>query len=246
MNRAYISAFAALAGSIIGGLTSLATSWLAQRTQVSAEELIRNRRRREELYGRFIDEASRLYIDALGRDEAQASEQARELVKIYSVVSQMRFLSSRRVIQAADNIVRKIVDTYAAPKKTFPELREMLHEDAIDPLREFSEACRASSKPLVQHLTDLYDRHGTSPDRPRTRQRLCAQWSHIGIIVVIDRGWHRARHRLREVHGFVGWRRPSFQSPPTAMDPFDAQERTEAFWHQWRDRCPDITVRGIM
>jgi hypothetical protein len=29
MNPAYISALAALAGSIIGGLTSLATSWLA-------------------------------------------------------------------------------------------------------------------------------------------------------------------------------------------------------------------------
>jgi hypothetical protein len=142
MNPAYISAVAALAGSIIGGLTSLVTSWLTQRTQARAGELTRNRRRREKLYERFIDEASRLYIDALGRDEAQASEQVAELVKIYSVVSQMRFLSSRRVIQAAENIARKIVDTYAAPKKTFPELREMLHQNAIDPLREFSEACR--------------------------------------------------------------------------------------------------------
>jgi hypothetical protein len=142
MNPAYISAVAALAGSIIGGLTSLVTSWLTQRTQARAGELTRNRRRREKLYARFIDEASRLYIDALGRDEAQASEQVAELVKIYSVVSQMRVLSSRRVIQAAENIGRKIVDTYAAPKKTFPELREMLHQNAIDPLREFSEACR--------------------------------------------------------------------------------------------------------
>jgi hypothetical protein len=142
MNPAYISAVAALAGSIIGGLTSLVTSWLTQRTQARAGELTRNRRRREKLYERFIDEASRLYIDALGRDEAQASEQVVELVKIYSVVSQMRFLSSRRVIQAAENIARKIVDTYAEPKKTFPELREMLHQNAIDPLREFSEACR--------------------------------------------------------------------------------------------------------
>ena len=33
MNPAYISALAALAGSIIGGLTSLATSWISQRSQ---------------------------------------------------------------------------------------------------------------------------------------------------------------------------------------------------------------------
>jgi hypothetical protein len=148
MNPAYTSAIAVLAGSIIGGLTSLATSWLTQRTQARAGELTRDRRRREELYGRFIDEASRLYNNALVCDEAQASAQAADLVKIYSVVSQMRVRSSRRVIQAAENIVRKIVDTYAAPRKTFPELREMLHRDAIDPLREFSEACRAEFEAL--------------------------------------------------------------------------------------------------
>ncbi len=33
---------------------------------------------------------------------------------------------------------------------------------------------------------------------------------------------------------------PSFQSPPPAIDPFDALERTEAFWRQWSDRCPDV------
>jgi hypothetical protein len=142
MNPAYISALAALAGSIIGGLTSLATSWLTQRTQARAREVTRDRRRREELYGKFIDEASQLYINALARDEAQAAEQAADLVKIYSVISLMRVLSSRRVIQAAENIGRKIVDTYGAPKKTFQELREMVHHDAVDPLREFSEACR--------------------------------------------------------------------------------------------------------
>jgi GH15 family glucan-1,4-alpha-glucosidase len=32
----------------------------------------------------------------------------------------------------------------------------------------------------------------------------------------------------------------SFQSPPPAIDPFDALARTEAFWRQWSDRCPDV------
>jgi hypothetical protein len=47
MDPAYIGAFSALAGSIIGGLTSLATSWLTQSTQARAEELRRNRSRRD-------------------------------------------------------------------------------------------------------------------------------------------------------------------------------------------------------
>jgi GH15 family glucan-1,4-alpha-glucosidase len=32
----------------------------------------------------------------------------------------------------------------------------------------------------------------------------------------------------------------SFEGPPPAIDPFDALVRTEAFWRQWSDRCPDV------
>lgn len=32
----------------------------------------------------------------------------------------------------------------------------------------------------------------------------------------------------------------SFQSPPPAIDPFDALERTSAFWREWSGRCPDV------
>ena len=32
----------------------------------------------------------------------------------------------------------------------------------------------------------------------------------------------------------------SFQDPPPAIDPFDALARSEAFWRQWSDRCPDV------
>jgi GH15 family glucan-1,4-alpha-glucosidase len=33
---------------------------------------------------------------------------------------------------------------------------------------------------------------------------------------------------------------PSFQDPPPAIDGFDALTRTEAFWREWSDRCPDV------
>jgi GH15 family glucan-1,4-alpha-glucosidase len=32
----------------------------------------------------------------------------------------------------------------------------------------------------------------------------------------------------------------SFQSPPATIDWFDALARTETFWRQWSDRCPDV------
>src|SRR5262245_36446613 len=33
---------------------------------------------------------------------------------------------------------------------------------------------------------------------------------------------------------------PSFEDSPAAIDPFNALERTEAFWRQWSDRCADV------
>ena len=42
----------------------------------------------------------------------------------------------------ADRMLKKIVDTYLERNKTFPGLRQMADSGLIDPLREFSEACR--------------------------------------------------------------------------------------------------------
>lgn len=73
MDSAYFSAFAALAGSIIGGLTSLSTTWLTQHSQLDAQRSARNLERRETLYRDFIDEAARLYVDAFEHDKTQLS-----------------------------------------------------------------------------------------------------------------------------------------------------------------------------
>jgi len=54
----------------------------------------------------------------------------------------MRILSSSTTVQNADKVARMIVNTYLAPNKTFPELRDMVNSSAIDPLRDFSEASR--------------------------------------------------------------------------------------------------------
>ena len=55
----------------------------------------------------------------------------------------MRLTSSDEVIRIAERVVRQVIDAYAAPDQTFDELRERAgSEEGIDPLRDFSEACR--------------------------------------------------------------------------------------------------------
>ena len=73
MDAAYFSGLAALAGSVIGGLTSLGASWLTQRSQLGAQRSARNLERRETLYKDFINEASRLYADAFEHDHTELS-----------------------------------------------------------------------------------------------------------------------------------------------------------------------------
>ena len=138
MDSASISAFAALGGALIGGLTSFAASWVTQQTQVRAQRLTHKLTRREELYKDFIEEASKLYADSLIHDKPDVSQ----LIRLYAMLSMMRALSPSTIVENADKVARMIVNTYLAPNKTFPELRDMVNSGAMDPLRDFSEACR--------------------------------------------------------------------------------------------------------
>jgi hypothetical protein len=139
-----VTALAALAGAAIGGLTSVLASWLSQRAQARMAQLAHYQLRRQELYKEFIEQASTLYIHALQNDKPDVSG----LMALYAEISRMRVLSSARVIDSADQIVKRIVNAYLEPNKTFPELREMTNSGLIDPLRNFSEACRAEAERL--------------------------------------------------------------------------------------------------
>lgn len=138
MNAAYLPAIAALAGSAVGGVTSLASAWFTQQRQDRAERLSRDKRARQRLYRQFIDEASKLYADALAHDATEFAA----LVSVYALISRMRVVSSSAVVEQAELVVRVIMDAYFAPNKTFPELRALIDSHAMDPLRAFSEQCR--------------------------------------------------------------------------------------------------------
>lgn len=147
MNASIISALAALVGATIGGLTSFLTSWLTQRTQVRAQWIAQDKQRREELYKEFIEEASRCYIDAIQHDGADMAA----LVGLYAKIGRLRVLSSSGIVECAEQIGRKILDTYLEPDKSFVELREMVKTGSFDLLREFSEACRLELLSLRAH-----------------------------------------------------------------------------------------------
>ena len=113
MNPAYFSAFAALAGSVIGGLTTFAAAWVTQRQQANVQWLLQEKTRRQELYQQFIEEASKAYVDALMHDQAAISP----LASLYASVNKMRVVSTVGVTERADKLVRMIVEIYFLPTR---------------------------------------------------------------------------------------------------------------------------------
>ena len=141
MDASVLSALAALTGAATGGLTSLMATWLAQRTQTRAQWLGQDALRRQDLYKEFIEQAARCYVHALQHEEKEADIPG--LVALYAKIDRMRILSSPKIVDIADHIARKIINTYLEPDKSFLELREMINSGSVDLIREFSLAARA-------------------------------------------------------------------------------------------------------
>ena len=137
MDASIISALSALTGAAVGGLTSGITNWMNHRSQLRAQLLNHERNRRQILYKDFIEEASKCYIDALQHNEADVPG----LVGLYAKLNRMRILSSTLVVDNAEKVARKILDTYLEPDRNLFELREMAIGGNIDLLRAFSSAC---------------------------------------------------------------------------------------------------------
>lgn len=143
MNDAYFSAFAALGGSIIGSLSGIVTTWLTLHAQERARRFGQTISRREALYGEFIDEASKLYSEALG----QRLDDPAKFIRLYALVSKLRLFGSDKVIMKAEEVMGRILELYEAPKRDFHALITERHQRDIDLLKAFSETCRRDLSP---------------------------------------------------------------------------------------------------
>jgi hypothetical protein len=148
IQTALITALAAVSGSIVGGLASLATTFFTQRNQTQRDLLSRDVANREELYSKFIQESTNLYIDSLGK----TLESAVSLIGMYSLVGRMRLIAGDKVLLAAERIAETIVESYSHPPRTFEDAYKLARERHVDPLKEFSEACREERTATLKRL----------------------------------------------------------------------------------------------
>jgi hypothetical protein len=56
------------------------------------------------------------------------------------------------VLLAAERIAEAIVDSYRRPPRTFEDEYKLVRERQVDPLKEFTQACREERRSMLTNL----------------------------------------------------------------------------------------------
>jgi len=138
MDTAWISAFSAVMGSLVGAFTSFVSTYANQRAQYRRDFLSRQFAQRETLYSEFINEAARLQVDSLEHQ----MEKPVNLVAIYALVNRIRLNASDEVVLAATDAIEAIIESYRRPAMTAEQISRGAYLEVPDPVKDFGEACR--------------------------------------------------------------------------------------------------------
>jgi hypothetical protein len=131
-------AIAALFGSLVGALGSSVSTWITQRHADRRDLLARRIFYRVQLYSDFITESTRVLVDALENNFQDPDK----LIPAFALLSRIRLTASEDVLASAELLVRNIVKYYGEPNLTAEQIRSRAL-NGNDPLRRFSETCRA-------------------------------------------------------------------------------------------------------
>ena len=147
MNTTLIPAVAAACGSLVGAAATIVTTWITQRTQTVHARREERLRHRETLYGEFITEASRLVVEAF----SHSLERPDTFVNLYGIIGRIRLVATDPVLAAAEACIQQIIDLYAKPNMTVEQVRLAFERDRLDPVKDFSIACRKELLEIAAH-----------------------------------------------------------------------------------------------
>jgi len=141
------SGLAAVMGAVVGGLASLTSTWVGERSRHRRDLVQREITRRETAYSDFIEQASKLYVaSAMNRvDEDEVDIES--TVSLYAVESRIRLFASEEVMKEAEKILDVIMVQYGSENVSIEQLRERGLEKK-DPLKPFSVVCRRELKKI--------------------------------------------------------------------------------------------------
>jgi hypothetical protein len=145
---ALVAACAAVAGTLLGGLTSFATTYFTVRRQGHDERVLRDLERREELYGKFNELGSNLIVDAI----EHPLDDPRKLIPIVAVAGRIRLTGSAEVLQAAEAVIDHLIEAYRLPPADLRDVLRAGPHEIMAPLTAFTQACRSERERMLRKL----------------------------------------------------------------------------------------------
>jgi hypothetical protein len=148
MDGGVTSALAAITGAFVGGLASLANTWVGERSRHRRDLLQREIAKRETTYSEFIERASNLYVASATHRIDDDDAEVAGMVSLYAASSRIRLFASDQVIVEVEKVIDRIARQYGADNLSAEQLRLSTVETRDDPLKALSVICR-------QELQDL-------------------------------------------------------------------------------------------
>jgi hypothetical protein len=136
-----------VAGLAVGGLICFAVIHSAQRRQSLADRTARDLDRREDIYSRFIDQASEMWLDAFESPHDPAN-----LIGLTALAGKIRLSSTRPVLEAAEAVIDFLLDTCQRPPRAVRDLVAEAPHEFMAPLNAFTAACRIEREKMLREL----------------------------------------------------------------------------------------------
>ena len=80
------------------------------------------------MFNDFVSEATRRFADAL----THHADYITSMVQLYALAARMRMVASRKVVDAAENIIAAIEERYRAPNLTLREFRQLAERGELN------------------------------------------------------------------------------------------------------------------
>ena len=142
MDSAMISGLSATMGALVGGLASLTSTWIGERSRRRRDLLQQETAKRETAYSDFIERASQLYVASATHHIEDEDAELGGMVSLYAVTSRIRLFASDQVITEAEKVIDKLIMQYGDDNISAEQLRKIALEKRDDPLKSFSVICR--------------------------------------------------------------------------------------------------------
>jgi hypothetical protein len=136
---------AVLVGTVLGSTTCACAIYFMQRRQSQASHIMSELSRRDDVYSRFIEQASEICLDAI-----EAPYDPGNLIGLSALIGRIRLASTQPVLEAAEGVMDFLLETGQKPAAEVRDFIDKAPREFMAPLKGFTAACRVERERMLR------------------------------------------------------------------------------------------------